>query len=215
MFNSLFGRPQKASIASLLVFQAKNCLDNALSARDKHDIDQELKYCITTHLLLGIALEGVINDIGESHFDSWTWKKLEKNPTPLKWKLIADKKSFLDPSKEPLQTIDELYRLRNEIAHPKSKEQGQDIIIISNQGEIAIEPKDSFSLPDGDLTIYQGYKTLLKEFNGNNTLKRFKKVIQAILEIDKLFPDILPKWPKDIFSELEAISVTKNVFNKK
>lgn len=214
MFQHLFDNPPKASIASFLIFQAKTCLDNALSAREKFDIDQELKYSITAHLLLGIALEGVINDIGESHFDSWTWKKLEKSSTPLKWKLVTNEKARFEPSKEPLQTIDKLYRLRNTIAHPKSNETDKSIIIISDCGNVVINPKDDDLLPEGDLTFYQGYKNLIEEFNGYKTLGRFKKAMQAILEVGSLFPGNLAQWPGDVLRELKGITVSKNYFDK-
>ncbi len=216
MFESLFGHtPQKASIAPMLAFQAKDCLIRAIEARDKFDLDAELKYCINTHLLLGIVLEGVINDIGESYLDSWTWKNLERSSTPLKWRILGGTtKAGFAPSKEPLNIIIELHKLRNEIAHPKSKEQGKDIILVSDNGEIVMEPDDSYIFPEGNLTFYQGYKTLITRFNGKTTMFRFKKAINAVRQIFDLFPKHKNDWPEEIQKGLDDIKATNNIIDK-
>uniref|UniRef100_UPI00321683E9 hypothetical protein n=1 Tax=uncultured Draconibacterium sp. TaxID=1573823 RepID=UPI00321683E9 len=195
----------KSTISYFLICQAKNCLDIAIQSKEKKDIESEVQNCINISLLLAIILEGVINDIAEVNLDSWTWKELEKASMPLKWRIISGLKIAFDPSQEPLQTINKLYKIRNKIVHPKLEDIEDDVLAISEAGEIKQLIKDSDVLPEGDLKIYIGFGDRIKNFNVDNSLKDFKMVLKAITEIKNIFQvkESLD-WAETIYSEIKV-----------
>lgn len=147
-------KTNKGTISNLLMEQAKDCLLLAIEHRNSNDINKEVQLGLNIHLLLGITLEGIINEIGDLYIDTWTWSELEKVSTPLKWKIISGLKKGFDPSKEPMQTISKMQKIRNKIAHPKSENLGSDAIFISETGVIKRNMKDEDTLPEGNFNIY-------------------------------------------------------------
>ncbi|RFS19413.1 hypothetical protein DVR12_22525 [Chitinophaga silvatica] len=205
---------EKATISALLMQQALDSLLLAVEARREKNIDKEIRLGINIFLLLGITVEGVINEIGEDLIDSWTWSELEKGTTPLKWRILSTSKKEFKPSEEPLQTIIELQKIRNRIAHPKSKKLDTDVIIISDTGIVKKNPEDNYILPEENFSIYIGYEKFLKDFDAKNTLFYMKRVLTAIKEISKLFNrEDRFQWSNAISDEIKNIIIDKNEIN--
>ena len=206
---------EKASISSTLIRQAIDNLKLAIKAREINDIAGESRHGLNVQLLLGIALEGVINEIGEKELDSWTWKELEKASTPLKWKVVSSLKKIFEPSKEPLQTIEKLQKIRNRIVHPKLEQTGEETIIISEKNKIMRNVQDNDILPEEPFSVYIGYSRMIEDFNAFDSLNLLKKSLSAIIEIKKLFyKESNLDWSAEIFyNELKEIKVEKNIFN--
>jgi hypothetical protein len=208
-------RMNKGSISYLLIEQVKKCLYLAIEERKSNNINKEIQLGINIHLLLGITLEGIINEIGEKLLDRWTWKELEKGSTPFKWRIISGLRKGFDPSKEPMQTIIKLRKIRNKIAHPKLENLSSDVIIISEKGEIKRNVKDEDKLPNGNLTVYLGFEKLIKDYSARVSLTNMKKVLKAINEIKKLHKIKREfEWSDTIFKEIDKIEISKNEFDK-
>ena len=196
--------------------QANESLDSAIIARNKLDIAREVQLSINIHLLLGITLEGIINEIGERVLDSWTWNELEKVTTPFKWKIVSGLKKGFDPSAEPLQTIIKIQKIRNKIAHPKLESQGSEIIAVSDNGEIKILINSEDKLPEGNLSLYLGYIKLIPEYNARISLIHMVKVLEAINKMkilhnfEKYF-----EWSDDFLNDMKKLKLKKmNSINK-
>lgn len=201
----------KSTISALLMQQALDTLLLAVEVRSEKKIDKEVRLGINIFLLLGLTMEGVINEVGELSVDTWTWSELEKGTTPLKWRIISALKKGFEPSEEPLQTIIELQKIRNRIAHPKLKNQGDDIILTSDTGIVKKNPENDYKLPEGDIEFYVGFEKLLKEFNARNALFYTKRVLTAIDKIAKLFKmEDSFEWSNSISNEIRNIVINKN-----
>ncbi len=72
-------------------------------------------------ILAAFSLEAYVNHIGEKLFPSF-WKHMERNVTPMgKVHLIMDKTGVsLNSGERPLQTVDQLMKWRNSVAHGTS-----------------------------------------------------------------------------------------------
>jgi len=173
----------------ILLNQAIESAGDAINAHKVNRVEKEVQYSINVFLLLGIVLEGLINELGEDVIDSFTWKELEKSSTPLKWRIVSALKEGFLVSKEPMQTIIELQKIRNKIAHPKSLIVQNDIII-SSQNSIKMNPEDRYELPKENFDIYVGYGVFISsEYNAKNSLINLQKVINAIKKIKLLFSE--------------------------
>ena len=176
----------KPSIKHFLLQQVKESLSSSMVADAPTTIYKEVQTCINVNLLLGIILEGFINEIGEYKFDNWTWKELEKVTTPLKYRLISSLKQGIEPGIQPMETIIRLNKIRNYIAHPKPIGVESDQIIETKEGHIMINPSDDWELPEQEITIYIGYLKLYRDNNFKSTLENSKRVAKTILEISEL-----------------------------
>ena len=176
----------KPSIKHFLLQQVKESLSSIMVADAPTTIYKEVQTCINVNLLLGIILEGFINEIGEYKLDNWTWKELEKVTTPLKYRLISGLKRGIEPDKQPMETIIKLNKIRNYIAHPKPIGFESDTIIETKEGHIKINPPHDWKLPGQELTIYIGYLKLYRDNNFKSTLENSKRVAKTILEISEL-----------------------------
>jgi hypothetical protein len=184
----------KATITGLLMQQAYESLILAIEAKKKNKVSREVQLSINISLLLGIAVEGVANELSEIVLDTWTYQQLEKATTPLKWRIISSLKvNAFTPNKEPLQTIIKLKRIRDEIAHPKTIKQEHDIIITSKE-TLKSNPTDDYILPTGDFEVYIGFASLYKKYNAIDSFNTMKKVIAAVKQFKGLFNS------KDIFA---------------
>lgn len=187
----------KASITKILFEQAIESLHFAYASNQKNEISKEVQHSINVVLLLGIANEGIINEIGERELDAYTWKELEKSSTPLKWRIVSSLRKGFEPSKEPLQTVIRIQKERNAIAHPKPYLLEKDIII-SNDKIRKVNPDNNYNLPDSNFNVYIGFGKLISEFNFNKSFHSVEKSLISIKQIAELFEleDIL-EWIKD------------------
>lgn len=181
------------------------------SSQNEFKIDKEVQLSINILLLLGITIEGIINEIGETYIDSWTWKELEKVSTPLKWRIISGLKKGFNPSEKPLQTIIDLQKLRNKIAHAKLENFGNSVILTTNKGLIKKNPEKDYRLPDEDFKLYIGYENLLKDYNARNSLRYIKEAFKAIEIIKELFViKTSLGWCQSMHNQVKLITVDKS-----
>jgi len=71
-------------------------------------------------IFLALALESFVNEIGIEYLDD-EFNEIERMPTVMKWYIIGNlkSKSLFQKGKEPFQSIDKLFKLRNMFAHDK------------------------------------------------------------------------------------------------
>jgi len=197
----------EGSLTLLLINQALDSLRNSEEAKQSNRLDKEVQESVNNSLLLGLILEGLINEIGYKTLDSWTWKKLERSSTPLKWRIISGLKKGFEPGQETLQTITKIKKLRDEIAHPKKIDLGNDVYLISDKGKIKINPPDDYVLPTENFNIYFGFGTLYEKFNFENSLKNTEKVFDTITEIVELFEmKVDYGWVYEIKKEINGLN---------
>ncbi len=175
-----------ASISYLLIEQAMESLGYAIEAKKKNQINKEIQNSINVSLLLGVAMEGIINEIGKNKVDSFTWNELERTSTPLKWRIVSGLIKGFAPAEEPLQSIVNLQKTRNEIAHPKPFANENDVII-SNENVLKRNPDDNYILPSEDFDVYIGFGKLYSKYNSKESFKSLKKGVGAIGKIVELF----------------------------
>ena len=175
----------KNVLSSSLLGIAIDFVHRARAANAEGRLDQEVEFSIGAQLMIALAIEGVGNGIGEVWFDSWTWDRLEKSDTPLKWRLLSgiESREPFDPGSEPLQTVQRLSTIRNRIAHPKLEDLGTELIIRSEDGEIHRNVDPHSPVIGGD-TIILGVGKLLDEgFNAKSSHELTRKAIEAIQAI--------------------------------
>ncbi|KAA6303678.1 MAG: hypothetical protein EZS26_000229 [Candidatus Ordinivivax streblomastigis] len=197
----------KSTISKFLLEKAKSDLLAGIEANRKNLIDEEVKLGINVNLLLGVALEGIINHLGEQLVGKNNWNEIEKSNPFTKWFIILKLNGkSADKGQEPLLTIFKLSKLRNRIAHPKLEKIGKDIMIVAENGEIIKEPNDDCILPQGNSSIYFGYEEYVKQYNINETLKNMIKVLKAIKDMADLLPTDFT-WSDEIYNEIKEIKI--------
>jgi len=171
----------KASITNLLFLNALELASHAEKARASGMVQTEIRSSIGTHLMAALALEGAVNEVAETVLGPWVWDRLEKVDTPLKWWIVLGlfSKESLDPGREPIQTIHQLHKLRNRIAHPKLLEQGSDIILRHSDGRIERDVPAEKVLQGGE-TLYMGYGELLDELNAESARRAIDRTKAAL-----------------------------------
>lgn len=171
----------KTSISSVLMSNAIDHVKLSLSAEKKRKILDEIRHSISAHLMAALVLEGIGNEVSEIAFDTWTWHRIEKIDTSLKWYLLSGlngRKQF-DPSKQPLQVVQKLQSIRNRLVHPKIVDRGKEIIRISKGGKLQRKVSPDQMLEDGD-EIMVGQGKLLDEFNADSAKQEVERTIEAV-----------------------------------
>jgi mRNA-degrading endonuclease YafQ of YafQ-DinJ toxin-antitoxin module len=206
----------KAIIIEFLLEKAKLDLLSGMEAHKNNRIEKEIQIGININLLLGIAIEGIANDIGE-HIMGDEWKDIEKCSILAKWIIIFKLKGKeVDKGRKPLQVFDKLRSLRNKIAHPKLELVENDIILISKNGQWVKNPSDDYKLPDGDIAVYIGYGDFYDKFNISNTLKNMKEALESIKDVMGFLPNTSSlSYCNGIYDEIKNIRFRGNQLTKK
>lgn len=153
-------------------------------ANKKKQPDKEVRYSISAHLMVAIAIEGIINEIGEVVLGKLNWEKIERKPTLDKWQKLSainDKVPFVR-EKEPLLTVKRVVDVRNSIAHPKVIDFGNDIMVRSKNGKLKKKINPSNKIKEGD-KIWLGYADILNQFNYRSAFNIIEKSISAIKKL--------------------------------
>jgi hypothetical protein len=111
----------KRSLTGVIASNAFSSVKETKAAHGEKDYDREVQNCLVAQLLLGLTVEGAANEVGDALFPEWPSEKFENADTGFKWWFLsahANRTPFHQGA-EPLQTITELIKLRNKIAHPK------------------------------------------------------------------------------------------------
>lgn len=208
---------EKKTISHYLFRQVYKSLMEAMEARKELDLYKEIQLGINIHILLGIISEGIINEISANHLESSTLKELEKAPTTVKWHHMLNSspnnggKNYTF-SNDPLQTIKEIQRKRNQIVHPKANSKFDELINISKDGEMRrnVDPKDNI-LSSGDTIILANSKTV-DNFNVFVSLESTKKLFNSVITILDIYELIERNdyiWIKDLRNDLNKYKVVK------
>ncbi len=171
----------KTTIASLLMHNALDHTKRSLSAEKKGKVREEICHSIGAHLMVALVLEAIGNEISETLFNDWVWRRIEKMDTTMKWYIISglDGKKQFDPSKEPLQTIQYLQATRNKIVHPKVIDRGEEIMLISRERKLHRSVSMDKKLEEGDEIII-GHGKLFDQFNAKTAKDALDKTIKAL-----------------------------------
>jgi hypothetical protein len=172
----------KTTISSILLLNALDYVKKAQAAHDDGRTDKEVRASISAQLMAAIAIEGIGNEIGEIAFDVWTWERLEKVETPLKWASISGVggRDRFDPGAEPLQTVQNLKRIRNRLVHPKIQDLGAEIVVRAEDGTVTRHVPPEAKVKSGDL-IMLGFGWLIDAgFDAKSSRELTKRTIAAI-----------------------------------
>lgn len=172
----------KGTITWALVRNAIESAKRAGAARAKSNVDEEVECCVAVQVMMGMALEGITNEVGHALCSRWLWDRIEKRAdVAFKWWFLSGfgKGKQFDPGEKPLQTIEQFRRLRNRIAHPKVEDLGDEIIIRTAQGNLKRYVGLDEPLHDGD-QVHVGLGKLLNEFNACDTVEKLAQAMEAV-----------------------------------
>lgn len=174
----------KTTIVCMLIQNSFEYAKKSKYANKKKQPDKEVRYSIGAHLMVAIAIEGIVNEIGEVILGKLNWDKIERKPTLDKWQKLSganDKIPFVR-NKEPLLTVKRVTDIRNSIAHPKVIDFGNDIIVRSKNGILKKNVNPSYKINEGD-KIWLGYADILNQFNYKTAFNIITKSISAIKKL--------------------------------
>lgn len=194
----------KTTISTILVRNAVEYVERARTAQADGRLDEEVRFSIGAQLMIALAVEGIGNEIGEIALDRWTWERLERSDTPLKWQMISEiigKNSF-KPDAEPLQTIERLYKIRNRLAHPKVLDFGEETIIRAKNGDIRRNVQLDDAVGDGDFVMLGVGKLLDSGFNARSSFELVQKAIAATKTISRELKILGLEWVDDMEKDL-------------
>jgi|GEM_PF-1487214 len=198
------------SVTTLIIRQAVESLKDCLLARKKLDVERECDTAVNVHILLGVALEGIINDIGSTTVEAWVWAEIEKLNPPAKWKLIGK----FEVGKKTLNTVIEIQKLRNKLVHPKLYDMGDIAIAVDITGKYYKISKDEDILPGPDFTLYDKYYYFFEQLNAYSSLLNTKNALEAIKELNDKFNFYPQEWIEAFLVEVKALSVNEIKWEK-
>lgn len=175
----------KGTVTWALVRNAIESGKKAGAARAKSNVGEEVQCCVAALVMMGMALEGIANEVGRALCNRWLWGRIEeKADIVFKWWLLSgfgEGKQF-DPGERPLQTIEQFRKVRNRIAHPKVEDLGDEIMVRSSQGTLERQVPLDEPLHEGD-NVYVGFGKLLDEFNASDTVDGLRRGLEAIIAL--------------------------------
>ena len=175
---------EKVNITGFFLKTAYEFVKLAHVARVEGLIEKEIRVSITVHLLSGISLESAINEIAQNSLPAQEFEKLEKADTYTKWSTIPKLLGAPDFAKgvDPLQSVQELKKTRNLIAHPKQWESGVDLMIRHTDGILEHNVPLDRKLQNGDM-LYLGFGKIRNEFNAHSAQRSADRAHEAILKL--------------------------------
>jgi hypothetical protein len=179
-------RTMKTSITGFLAHQALASLREARVADKERAYERVVPSCVIAQMLLALVLEGTANEIADQQLSKWVAKRLESSSTEFKWWFLSGRegRTPFEAGAEPIQTVSDLNKIRNEIAHPKVHDFGNEIIIqdINRDiqrnvpGDQLIRPGDRLAMPTMQLHDDHGY-------NYEMTLVLLKRTMDAVINL--------------------------------
>jgi hypothetical protein len=176
----------KTSLTGILVYQAFASVHEARDAQEKKNIELEVSSCVVAQMLLALTIEGTANEIADHFLPKWPQERLEPTSAAFKWWFLSgrDGRTAFAPSNEPLQTVKELTKVRNQIAHPKVHDFGDEIIIQDVNRDIQrnvpktqmVRPGDRLAVPTMQFREDHGY-------NYERTLTLLKRTLAAVIQL--------------------------------
>lgn len=174
----------KFYLTAVLFKNASELASRAREANAQGRVEKEIRLSIDAHLMAALCLEAAINEFGEKRLEKRLWESTDKLDLTAKWAIISRLASGaqFDPGREPLQTVADLQKVRNRIAHPKGMQQESNVILRHKDG--ALEHNVSLESPvAGGDTVYVGYGKPLYKFNAkaaNQFVNRTRKALQQL-----------------------------------
>lgn len=96
---------------------AKHSLEHAEASEDGRTYD-----CMATILFCAFTLEAYLNHLGKVKIPSWEKIERKLGPKEKLYLLIDVMKHAVDESRRPYQTLKDMFRLRDALAHGKTEE---------------------------------------------------------------------------------------------
>jgi hypothetical protein len=187
----------KGSLTGLIASQAYSHVREAKAARDEKAIDREVSNCVMAQLLLALTVEGVANEVAEVLFPKWPKDRVQSADAAFKWWFLSAHNNRIpfDQSAEPLQTVVELLRLRNHIAHPKVHDFGDELIVQDSQGNLQrnvpgtqlLKPGDKLASPT--VQLMEDHK-----YNYEKTYELLTRTISAVIKFRDHVGVTILKW---------------------
>jgi hypothetical protein len=190
----------KIYITGALFEHATRFAELAEKAHQDGWLDTEVKHSLGAHLMCALALEGIINEVGETLLSKWMWERTEKIDTSLKWLVVSQ---FLEgdpfaPGEEPLQTVADMYKVRNRIVHPKSLSPGDETMVRTRDGRVMRDVSDDYVvIQDGDMPFF-GLGKLLVEFNASSAQNAAIRTYSAFRLLKEKVPGNLLRWVSEL-----------------
>jgi len=131
----------------------------------------ESRYQLMASLIFtAFALEAFLNHIGQNIFKCW--EELEKLSPSGKLNLIAEKLEIeKDDGKRPFQTVIELFRFRNEVAH------GKTVYLKSEEQIIVVDDKLEQHMQESLQTPWQQYCNLKNAERAREDVEEICRII--------------------------------------
>lgn len=170
----------------IFVAQAVAKVEEAIDRSKAANYLGEVADCLLAQILLGIALESAVNEAGDLLLSSTAWAALEKTETHAKWYLMSSLggRSPFDYSHEPMQTVREVARKRNEFVHPKGFKHQNEIVLQDEDGTVHrnVNP-DQLVQPGQTLITAALALHEQKELNISKTLDLLDRTVEAIIKL--------------------------------
>ena len=176
----------KRGYTSIMLVQAINRVEAASGWAKQKNFAGEVSECIVAQLLMGISLESAINEVCDTLLPKSAWAGLEKADVQTKWYIASgiNGKTPFDFGAEPIQTVSEMSKKRNALAHPKGFKFENQIVLQDSDGTVHRNvPPDSLvkpgqSLITGALALHEK-----EEFNLAKTTTLLERTIAAIIKL--------------------------------
>lgn len=176
----------KTSLTGILVYQAFGSVREARDAKASKNIQLEVSSCVVAQMLLALTIEGTANEVADHLLSKWPQERLEPTSPAFKWWFLSgrDGRTPFDPGAEPLQTVKELTSVRNQIAHPKMHDFGDEIIIQDINRNIQrnvpktqlVSPGDRLAMPTIQFLEDHGY-------NYDRTVALLTRTLEAVIRL--------------------------------
>lgn len=208
--------PIKRGLTGLLVGQSRGALLDARNWNKEKNYDQEVARCVVSQMLMGIALESCANELGDSIFPENVWSKLERIDTKTKWWLISGQngKQPFDYGLEPMQTVADIMRVRDQLVHPKVYDAGTELVLLLD-GAYMRDVAPDMEMPSG-ATLASATRLLHqdKNFNVVATDILWRRGVRAIITVKQHTDSQLFGWAEQSMLMYE-IMVKRDVDNGK
>jgi hypothetical protein len=172
---------KRAYITKLLFLNASELASLAEETHGRGLVQKEIRLSMAAHLMAALSLEGAVNEIGQEKLGNWIWERAEKLDPAAKWAILPwlANGAHFSPGEEPVQTVVDLQRVRNVIAHPKGKQLGTDLILGHEDGGVERDVPLETKVADGD-RLYVGYGDLLDDFNARTAQEAIDRTLKAL-----------------------------------
>jgi len=196
----------KRGLTGLITFQAWGSIRSAKQWADERNYNLEVSDCVIAQLLIGVVIESAINEVGESLFSASVWDGIEKTDTKTKWWIVSGQagRAPFDYGVEPMQTVREIMRVRNKLAHPKVYKFPPEIMLQKIDGTVERNVDPNKPIEVGDSPITAAIRLHEDEgFNFTNSFALFKRAVIGLIALKEHMGSEFLTWSYELRNLIE------------